>query len=267
MNMRWIGIILIVICMLGGLIAGLFSHSIEAALRTPLMAKGDQTAPTSTKQGTAMPVGTAKPSMPSTPTADTVTTLAQDTFKRANQVFWGTASDGRQWAGDANSIEVFTIAGGTGHIDHARGTFNAILGPINTNVEIVFSGSVNQFAQDGSVNMGGVLRWTDANNWYKGLIDGTKLQILKRVNGKTTSLGSVPFSAQGGTSYTLRFRAIGAALFIKAWQSNQPEPNGWMLTMMDTMLSKGFSGLRFLMQNASVIIVTSFRETTVNGMI
>jgi hypothetical protein len=267
MKIRWIGIILIVICMLGGLIAGIFSHSIEAALRMPLMAKGDQTAPTSTRQGTAIPVGTAKPSMPSTPTAEGVTTLAQDTFKRANQVFWGTASDGRQWAGDANSIEVFTIAGGVGQVDHAQGTFNAILGPANTNIEIVFSGIVNQFVQGGKVNMGGVLRWTDANNWYKGLIDGSKLQILKRVNGKTTSLGSVPFNAQGGTSYTLRFRAIGAALFIKAWQSNQPEPNGWMLTMMDTTLSKGFGGLRFLMQNGSVITVTSFRETTVKGMI
>jgi hypothetical protein len=267
MNMRWIGIILIVICMLGGLIAGLFSHSIEAALRIPLRVKGDQTAPTSTKPGSVTPVGTARPSTPTTPTTVGVSTLAQDTFKRANQVFWGTASDGRQWMGDANSIEVFTIVGGSGQVDHAQGTFNAILGPVSTNVEIVFSGVVNQFVQVGKVNMGGVLRWTDANNWYKGLIDGSKLQILKRVNGITTSLGSVPFSAQGGTSYTLRFRAVGAALFIKAWQSTQPEPGGWMLTMMDTTLAKGFGGLRFLLQNGSVITVASFRETTVQGLI
>jgi hypothetical protein len=136
-----------------------------------------------------------------------------------------------------------------------------------TNDEVVFSGTVNQFAQGATVNIGAVLRWTDANNWYKALIDGSKVQILRHINGKTTSLGSVPFSAQGGTSYTLRFRAVGAALFIKAWQSNQPEPNGWMLTVMDTALSKGFGGLRFLMQNGVVIKVTSFRETTVTGMI
>jgi hypothetical protein len=112
-----------------------------------------------------------------------------------------------------------------------------------------------------------VLRWTDANNWYKALIDGSKVQILRHIKGKTTTLCSVPFSAQGGTSYTLRFRAVGAALLIKAWQSNQPEPNGWMLTVMDTALSKGFGGLRFLMQNGVIIKVTSFRETTVTGMI
>lgn len=267
MKLRWIVFTFIVICMLMGLLAGLFSHSLEAALTVPLKIGAGRSTSTSSKMGPGGPGGTTKPTMPSTPTAGTVTILAQDTFKRANQVFWGTSSDGRQWTGDANSIEVFSVVSGTGQIDHARGTFNAILGPADTNAEVVFSGMVNQFAQGATVNMGAVLRWTDANNWYKALIDGSKLQILRRVNGKTTSLGSVPFSAQGGTSYTLHFRAVGAALFVKAWQSNQPEPNGWMLTVMDTALAKGFGGLRFLMQNGVVIKVTSFRETTVTGMI
>jgi hypothetical protein len=262
MNIRWIGITFIGICILGGLIAGLFSRSIEAALTPPLSIRTNQAAPTSS----AAPVGTTKPSMPFTPTTNGVTILAQDTFQRANRVFWGTASDGRQWSGDANSIEVFSIAGGTGQVDHAQGAFNAILGPANTNVEVVCSGVVNQFAQ-GKVNMGAVLRWTDGNNWYKALIDGTKLQLFKRVNGKITLLGSAPFSAQGGTSYTLRFRAVGASLFAKAWQSNQPEPGGWTLTAMDGALSTGSGGLRFLMQSGAVIKVTSFRETTVNGLI
>lgn len=262
MNIRWIGITFIGICILGGLIAGLFSRSIEAALTPPLSISTNQAAPTSS----AAPVRTTKPSMPSTPTTNGVTILAKDTFQRANRIFWGTASDGRQWSGDANSIEVFSIGGGAGQIDHAQGAFNAILGPANTNVEVVFSGVVNQFAQ-GKVNMGAVLRWTDGNNWYKALIDGMKLQLFKRVNGKITLLGSVPFSAQGGTSYTLRFRAVGATLFAKAWQSNQPEPDGWMLTAMDGALSTGFGGLRFVMQSGAVIKVTSFRETTVNGLI
>jgi hypothetical protein len=262
MNIRWIGMTFIGICILGGLIAGLFSRSIEAALTLPLSIRTNQVAPTSP----AAPVGTTNPSMPSTPTTNGVTILAKDTFQRANRVFWGTASDGRQWSGDANSIEVFSIAGGAGQIDHAQGAFNAILGPANTNVEVVFSGVVNQFAQ-GKVNMGAVLRWTDGNNWYKALINGTKLQLFKRVNGKITLLGSVPFSAQDGTSYTLRFRAVGATLFAKAWQSNQPEPDGWMLTAMDGALSTGFGGLRFVMQSGAVIKATSFRETTVNGLI
>jgi hypothetical protein len=267
MNMRWIGITFIGVCIIAGLITGLFSHSIEAALTLPSSIRASQVTPTPAKTIPVVPTGTARSHAPSTPVAVGVTMLAQDTFKRANQVFWGTATDGRQWIGDANSIEVFSITGSAGQIDNAQGTFNAILGPVTTNAEIVFSGIVNQFAQGSTVNMGAVLRWTDANNWYKALIDGSKLQILKRVNGITTSLGSVPFSAQGGASYTLRFRVVGAALFVKAWQSNQPEPGAWMLTVMDTMLSKGFGGLRFLMQNSVAIKVTLFRETTVPALV
>lgn len=267
MNTRWIGITFIGACIIVGLITGLFSRSIEAALTLPLSVRLSQVMATSTKMTPVLPIGTAQPTMPSTQATGGVSNLAQDTFKRANQVFWGTATDGRQWTGDANSIEVFSIVGNAGQIDHAQGTFNAILGSVTTNAEVIFSGTVNQFATGGAVNMGAVLRWTDDNNWYKALIDGSNLQILRRVNGKTTSLGSVPFRAQAGISYTLRFRAVGAALFVKAWQSNQPEPNAWMLTVMDTMLSKGSGGLRFLVQNGSAIKVTSFQETIAIGLI
>ena len=205
MNTRWIGITFIGACIIVGLITGLFSRSIEAALTLPLSVRVSQVTATPTKTTPIFPIGTAQPTTQSTPTTGGVTNLAQDTFKRANQVFWGTASDGRQWTGDANSIEVFSVVGNAGQIDHAQGTFNAILGPVTTNAEVVFSGTVNQFTTDAAVNMGAVLRWTDDNNWYKALINGSNLQILRCVNGKTTSLGSVPFSAQGGTSYTLRF--------------------------------------------------------------
>jgi hypothetical protein len=266
MNTRWIGITFLGICIIVGLITGLFSRSIEAALTLPLNVRVGQATATPAKTLPVFPAGTAQPTMSSTPTGG-ATILAQDTFKRANQVFWGTSTDGRQWTGDANSIEVFSIVGNAGQIDHAQGAFNALLGPVTTNAEIVFSGTVNQFANDATVNMGAVLRWTDANNWYKALINGSNLQILRCVSGKTTSLGSVPFSAQGGDAYSLRFRAVGASLFAKAWQSNQPEPNTWMLTVMDTMLSKGFGGLRFLIQNGSAIGVTSFREIAVQNVI
>ena len=267
MNTRWIGITFIGICIVVGLSTAFLSRPIQAALTLPLNIRVIRVAPTPAKAAPVSPTRTDQPTMPSNPTTGAVTILAQDTFKRANQVFWGTATDGRQWIGDANSIEVFSIVGNTGQIDHAQGTFNAILGPVTTNAEVVFSGMVNQFGTGATVNMGAVLRWTDASNWYKALINGSKLQILRSVNGTIASLGSVSFSAQGGVSYTLRFRAIGAALFTKAWQSNQSEPNTWMLTMMDTRLSKGSGGLRFLVQNGSVIRVTSFRETSVQNMI
>jgi hypothetical protein len=111
--------------------------------------------------------------------------------------------------------------------------------------------------------MGAVLRWVDGNNWYKALIDGTRLQILVDINGTTTSLISKPFQARDGVSYSLRFRVVGANLFASAWQSNQPEPAAWMLTVSNTALTQGMGGIRMLVEDTTVVRVTSFLETTV----
>ena len=196
-----------------------------------------------------------------------VNVLAKDTYQRAAQTFWGTASDGRLWQGDANSVEVFSIKGGVGQIDHGQGAFNAVLGPVSANAEVIFTSTVNHFTTNGKVNTGAALRWVDGNNWYKALIDGAHLQLLSRINGTTKSLATMPFPAQDGVSYTLHFRVVGANLFAKAWPANQPEPTTWMVTVTDTALTQGMGGIRVLLQNASVIRVTSFLETTVGSTV
>ena len=278
MRIRSIMFAVVSLCMVGGLVAGFFTRSIEAALTVQSVnvarhTNGATPRPTATQGGvTGQPVKTATPGASVTPAASPTTVvngvnvLAKDTFQRAAQTFWGSASDGRLWAGDANSVEVFSIVTGAGQIDHAQGAFNAILGALNTNAEVLISASVNQFAAGGKVNVGAALRWTDANNWYKALIDGTKLQILSRVNGVTTSLASMPFQTNGGVTYNLRFRVIGANLFARAWQSGQPEPATWMLTVANTALTQGMGGVRVLVQNTTVIRVTSFLETSIAPM-
>ena len=270
MSKRSIIFTVVSLCMIGGLVAGFFSHSIEAALTVQSVNVAQQTNgaapdPTATKGGaTGQPGKTATPGASTTPTTTNgAIVLAKDTFQRAAQVFWGTASDGRMWGGDANSLEVFSITTGAGQIDHAQGTFNAVLGGLTTNTEVLVSASVNQFVAGGQVNIGAVLRWTNANNWYKALIDGTNLQILSRVNGVTTSLVKMPFPARGGVTYNLRFRVLGANLFARAWPSGQPEPATWMLTVANTALTQGMGGVRVLVQTATIVRVTSFLETSV----
>jgi len=56
---------------------------------------------------------------------------------------------------------------------------------------------------------------------------------------------------------------MGANLFAKAWQSGQPEPAAWMLTVANTALTQGMGGVRVLVQNTTVIRVTSFLETSI----
>src|SRR5436309_1636866 len=133
-----------------------------------------------------------------------------DTFQRANQSLWGTASDGQTWGGDANSRSVFSISGNAGVVSNTGATsYSAVLGPTASNAEVYVTGSLSSFSNS---NFGDVLRWTDGNNWYKAFVDGFSLIIQKKVAGTTTILGSVPFTATGGTSYALHFRVVGSTL-------------------------------------------------------
>ena len=272
---RFIGITLLGILIIGGLLASFYSKAIEQALT---LTPGKNTSSRATGIGPKMP--TASPTaivLPATATQTAqmlqATILAQDTFQRADQALWGAASDGQSWEGDANKMIAFSIAGSNhtwGQIANNRGNqgqgeqiYNALLGPASENVNLVVSGSVNLFRLN--ANFGVVLRWKDVNNWYKALIDGSDLVVLKRLNGVTTQLGALRFTALSGKTYTLHFRAIGATLFASAWQSDQSEPDHWMIVVSDLSLVSGQGGVRVVLENNTVIHVASFLETVANS--
>ncbi len=242
----------LVILIILGLIAGLFAGAIEKALLIP--------ASRTMAHLVAPAPQPAAPTQTPPPAQGTVNTLAQDTFQRQNQPLWGTATDGRTWQGDANAVNAFSIANGAGQIANAQGTLNAVLGQPVANVNVTMNGALNHF-NNGNVNLGAVVRWTDGNNWYKMLIDGTHLILLKRVKGVTTTLGTVPFQAQDGMMYSLRFQAIGAMLFARVWSAGATEPAKWMLNITDTALTTGQAGIRVLLQKGTVATITSFLVT------
>ena len=272
---RFIGITLLGILIIGGLLASFYSQAIEQALT---LTPGKNTPSRVTGIGPKMPE--ASPTaivLPATATQAAqmlqATILAQDTFQRADQALWGAASDGQSWEGDANKMIAFSIAGSNhtwGQIANNRGNqgqgeqiYNALLGPASENVNLVVSGSVNLFSLN--ANFGVVLRWKDVNNWYKALIDGSDLIVLKRLNGVTTRLGALHFTALSVKTYTLHFRAIGATLFASAWQSDQSEPAHWMIVVSDMSLVSGQGGVRVVLENNTVIHVASFLETVANS--
>ncbi len=198
----------------------------------------------------------------------TVAIAAQDTFQRPDQQSWGTTSDGQRWTenavGDALNPTIFSIVNHTGQVAQGKGTFNALLGPKRNDSEVMFSGSVSHF--EPNVNLGSVVRWTDDGDWYKVLIDGQHLNFLKRVNGKNTTITSMPFIAQDSVRYSIRFRVVGTTLLAKVWQSDQQEPHDWMLRANDTSLTSGFDGFRFSTQPRVVESVYSFVETKVHTL-
>jgi hypothetical protein len=273
MNKRLFIVTVLVMLVIGGMIAGLFMGSIQKSLTLPMMQMLDANnkpaqirtpvAQVQNKQPSATnpnpnPNRSPTPNMNQNMAANNAANvLAQDTFQRGDQPLWGMSSDGRQWEGDANTAQAFSIANGAGRISNGpNGTLNAVLGTPTQDAEVVAGASVNQFT-DG-VNFGVVLRWADGNNWYKALLDGTHLNILKRVNGQSTTLTSVHFTAQEGRVYMLRFRAIGAMLFAKAWPMGQTEPNRWLTITSDNSLTNGRVGLRVLVLPTTIISVTSF---------
>jgi streptogramin lyase len=214
---------------------------------------GASSTATPTATPTATATATVTPTVTPTPTG-TPTALAQDSFQRANQTHWGIASNGQTWGGDANTAGAFSISSNTGLVSNTSTSYSAVLGATATNSEIYMNASISNFASN---NFGGVLRWTDGNDWYKAYIDGNNLIIQKKVSGTSTTLQSVPFAAKAGTSYTIHFRVVGSTLTANVWPSSGTEPSGWMATATDTSLTSGYCGMRFLAQN-STIAVTSF---------
>ncbi|BCL77813.1 hypothetical protein ccbrp13_02780 [Ktedonobacteria bacterium brp13] len=277
-NKRLLFLTVVGMLLLAGLLAGLFSGAIQQTLTLPMMQMLEQggqnrSAPVKPKAGTGvgqskMLQKTLRPSQPmqvgqNAQTQNTGNILAQDTFQRTNQQLWGQSSDGQQWHGDANTHNNFAIQNASGQISAAvNGSLNALLGAAQNNVDVLASSSVNQFGNN--VNFGVVLRWQDPNNWYKALIDGSHLSILKRVNGQSTQLGSVPFVTQVGRVYSLRFQAVGVMLFAKVWRSDQAEPAQWQIVDSDMDLTNGQAGLRVVVAPGTVMNVYSFMETPAN---
>jgi len=190
-----------------------------------------------------------------TPSPSPVTTLAQDTFQRANQAHWGTASDGLVWGGAANTQSAFSINNNMGQVSNGSGQYNALLGPTATDAAVLFSGSLSSFTTS---NLGAVLRWSDSKNWYKASINGTTLMIQKKVNGTLTLLSKTAFAATAGTSYTLRFRVVGSTLYAKVWKTGGTEPASWLITVADSSLLSGRCGLHLQVQSTVTADISSF---------
>jgi hypothetical protein len=250
--------VLVGLLVLTGLVSAFFEPGIQAALTA------QQPAPTSTPNNAAMlnpqqqPTATVAHPAP-TMTMPTTSVLAQDTFQRASQRFWGTASDGLRWGADANNTASFAIVGHRGVIANGQGAFEATIGPRVSDSDVVFSGAVSRYGP-GTSNMGALLRWSDTKDWYKAYIDGAQLVLLKEVAGKITVLDNIAYPAQGGTAYTLRFRAVGPMLMAKVWPTGKAEPAAWMVSVTDTALTTGFGGVRVVILDGATVYVTMFQE-------
>lgn len=203
---------------------------------------------------------TLTPNSTPTPTPQLISGLiAQDTFHRANQSKWGSASDGHVWGADANTLNNFSVRNNAGVITNAWNTLSGILGTSAANAEVLFTGSMSSFHYS---NIGSVLRFKDSKNWYKSYINGSNLIIQRDVNGKTAILAATRFSAKANTAYSLRFRIVGTKLYAKTWPAASSEPSTWNITATDSTFTVGYCGLRSTSQQGISASYVNFTAIT-----
>lgn len=187
------------------------------------------------------------------------TVLASDTFQRTDQPYWGTSSSGQSWLADAQTDRNFAVSHAVGVVNTAPDCAycEAIVGPVVSNVEVSFSAALTSY---NSSALCAVLRWSDANNLYKMVLDGQTLTVWRVMDGMAIPLQSIAFPARAGALYTLRFRTVGTLLSAMAWPTDQPPPTDWQISVLDRALSTGQAGIGVLVQNAAQAQITAFRE-------
>lgn len=212
---------------------------------------------------TPTPTPTPKPTTTPTPTPTPVGGLiADDTFVRSNQTFWGKASDGQIWGGDVSSNKVFSIHSNTGQEYNANNsTYIGVLGPSVADAEVL--AKVKSTSVSSNNNIGVILRETSTNNYYYAYLNGTQLVVMKIVAGTKTVLTTASFTAVNNTLYDIRFRVIGSTLYAKAWRNSTSEPIGWTTKpVTDTSLSgSGHVGIYTIEQSGVTINYTFFQAT------
>lgn len=254
-----IGLLLLGFILLIDILAVRYSTEIQASLSSPMI-KIRLAVPTRMVIPTRVATATTSsvPTSTSALTLPAMNILAQDTFQRPNQAFWGISSDGQAWGADAKNSQSFAIVNHTGRVTNGNGVYDAILGQSAANSEVVFSGSLTSYT---SSSLGALLRWTDANNLYKMFLGGGQLILLKKVAGVVTVLKTIPFPVKDGVSYTFRFRAVGQLLLARVWPTAQAEPQTWMLMVTDNDLQSGYDGIRLVVQAGTTATIASFTET------
>ncbi len=185
--------------------------------------------------------------------------LASDTFQRADQAYWGKASSGQNWLQDAQTDSNFTVSHAAGLVKAAPNCVfcEALLGPIEPNLEVTFTASLTRY---GPSALCAILRWAGPDTFYKIVLDGQNLTLLRVMDGMSVPLQHIAFPARNDALYTFRFRADGTQLSAMAWPAKQPPPADWQISVADSALTTGRAGIGIQIQGGAQAKITTFQE-------
>lgn len=168
-----------------------------------------------------------------------MTTLSTDTFTRANQSGWGTASDSEVWT-QARGVQTLAIASNEGTVVFVTNT--------NTNVMTLGTqtpGNCEVLARcsfgNTSDGFGCALHFIDSNDFYAAgmnFLSTNNFAIRKDKAGTFTTVANTSFTAAVNTFYWIRFNCTGSAgnwtLKAKIWQDGSGEPGPFTITGTDS---------------------------------
>jgi hypothetical protein len=180
-----------------------------------------------------------------------MTQLGNDTFTRANQSGWGTASDGQTWTATVG-VPTLSIASNEGKLTGTTNQCNVILGSTAVaDMEVLVRCSVSVAGFPGVV-----LRQTASNTNYR-IRQNTAtntMAILRNVAGTTTSVATGSFTFSLNTFYWIRARIVGTQIDVRVWLTGTAEPTTWLASGTDsTITGAGKFGV-FAFPNASTDI-------------
>jgi hypothetical protein len=189
--------------------------------------------------------------------------IAHDDFARADQMGWGTASDGHIWGGAGSPY--FSISQGNGVVSQGSSSvpsYLATLGPgTSGDVEVFFEGKA-----DSGTTMAGVIDDSGGGSYYSAGIDvgNLTLFILKAVSFVPEYIASQAISYTPGTLYRVRFQRKGNALRPRAWLATSSEPSTWMVSATDPDFTAGTCGLASTLRadGSGTVTYTSFSAST-----
>jgi hypothetical protein len=200
---------------------------------------------------------------------------ASDTFLRANQSGFGTASDGESWSTTGSGT--LSIASNEGVCVSTSSDTTTRLGSntladvdVRCRVAVNLSNDVCGVEGRYSVSAGNVTAYKLV--WFTGTIN-----LVKQVSGTNTIVNSASFVMTPGTFYQFHLRIQGATITGNIYADGSNEPAGWMVSTTDSSISSaggfallanttgGSTGVQF--DHFSVSSITSWTYDTANSRI
>jgi len=194
--------------------------------------------------------------------------VVQDTFQRANQSGWGTASNGMTWAPSAGitagdgSLAISSNEGViSGSSQHS--TFETLGSATAADV----SGLMRFSDSDGQELLGMTLRGQSSGNMDLLRYDGSNaFQFMVRSGGAWTVVSTTSFPITAGGFYWLRFQVQATSVSFRAWPDGSPEPATWAWTGTSaTVTGPGTMGLYGYASPGSSVEFDSFSVAPVGG--